>query len=177
MIENFFKKNHLKNLNFKNPLLITLLIFFISFKINFSKASDNLINLKLGEIEIPISLSEVIIISSSIEGLSVAQEGTLTVALDITLDDNLRKEGAAREFINRVQSIRKNKNLNLTDRILINVTTDSFLEDTIVTFSKLIKNETLANDIKFFKPQKIIGDDHLINGSKILINIVEQNSH
>ena len=55
MIENLIKKNHFKNLNFKNPLLITLFIFCISFKINFSKASDNLINFKLGEEKLPVT--------------------------------------------------------------------------------------------------------------------------
>ena len=138
---------------------------------------NGLINIKIGEIEIPVSSSEVTIISSSIEGLSVAQEGTLTVALDTTLDENLIKEGAAREFINRVQSIRKNKEFNLTDRILINVMTNSFLEDTIVTFSNLIKNETLANEIKFFKPKKLKGENHQINGAQIIIEVVRQKSH
>ena len=136
--------------------------------------TNRVISLKIGEDNISINLSEVIIISSSIEGLSVAQEGTLTVAVDTKLDDDLIKEGAAREFINRVQSIRKNKNLNLTDRISINVISDPVLEETIFTFSKLIKNETLANDINFFKTKTLMGDNHVINGVEIVIEIVKQ---
>ena len=136
--------------------------------------NDGVINLKIGRDNIAINLSEIIIISSSIEGLSVAQEGTLTVAVDTRLDDDLIKEGAAREFINRVQSIRKNKNLNLTDRISINIMSDSFLEETIVTFNKLIKNETLANDINFFITDESAGDNHVINGAEIVIEVVKQ---
>ena len=98
----------------------------------------------------------------------------MTVAVDTRLDDELIKEGAAREFINRVQSIRKNKNLNLTDRISINIMSDSFLKETIVTFNKLIKNETLANDINFFITDELAGDNHVINGAEIVIEVVKQ---
>ena len=136
--------------------------------------NDGVIDLKIGRDNIAINQSEIIIISSSIEGLSVAQEGTLTVAVDTRLDDELIKEGAAREFINRVQSIRKNKNLNLTDRISINIVSDSFLKETIVTFNKLIKNETLANDINFFITDELAGDNHVINGAEIVIEVVKQ---
>ena len=136
--------------------------------------NDGVISFKIGRDNIAINLSEIIIISSSIEGLSVAQEGTLTVAVDTRLDDDLIKEGAAREFINRVQSIRKSKNLNLTDRISINIKSDPFLEETIVTFIKLIKNETLANDINFFITDELAGDNHIINGMEIVIEVVNQ---
>ena len=99
----------------------------------------------------------------------------MTVAVDTRLDDELIKEGAAREFINRVQSIRKNKNLNLTDRISINIMSDSFLKETIVTFNKLIKNETLANDINFFITDELAGDNHVINGARSLLKLLNNN--
>ena len=51
---------------------------------------------------------------------------------------------------------------------------DSFLEETIVTFNKLIKNETLANDINFFITDELAGDNHVINGAEIVIEVVKQ---
>ena len=133
--------------------------------------STGSIDLKLDATKIILNLSEVIILSESVEGLSVAQEGRLTVAVDTRLSDELIKEGAAREFINRVQSMRKAKDFELTDRIKINVATSNYLQETIIAFITLIKNETLANTIDFIHENEICGEKHNILEKEIIIEV------
>ncbi len=59
--------------------------------------------------------------TNEIPGFEVAVNGNLTVALDVVLTDNLKNEGFAREFVNRIQTLRKEKNFELTDKILVNI--------------------------------------------------------
>jgi len=65
-------------------------------------------------------------------------------------------------------------NIRNTKEFSINIVSDSFLKETIVTFNKLIKNETLANDINFFITDELAGDNHVINGAEIVIEVVKQ---
>ncbi|MDO5576509.1 MAG: isoleucine--tRNA ligase, partial [Fibrobacter sp.] len=83
------------------------------------------------------------------EGFEVETLGELTVALDTAITDELKEEGMAREFINRVQNIRKSSNLNVTDRIRIFCSCSKTLETALVNFREYICNETLATDLVF----------------------------
>ncbi len=72
-----------------------------------------------------ITLQEVEIIAEDVPGWLVASEGSLTVALDITVTDDLRKEGIARDFVNRIQNLRKDSGFDVTDKIMIRLQNDN----------------------------------------------------
>ena len=99
--------------------------------------------------EITLKLNEVDILAEDIPGWSVASKGNLTVALDITLTDSLLKEGEAREFVNRIQNIRKESGFELTDRINIVVEENTSLRTSIYEFKNYICAEILADNIDF----------------------------
>jgi len=97
---------------------------------------------------ISISLEDVEITSEDIPGWQVATDRDITVALDITLTDELRAEGMARELVNRIQNIRKNKNFNITDRIHIEVQNHDEIKSAVNLFSDYICEEVLADSLK-----------------------------
>lgn len=99
--------------------------------------------------EVVLNLNEVDITAEDIPGWSVANKGTLTVALDITLTDELKREGNAREFINRIQNIRKESGFELTDRIFVQVLDNALLRDSLTDFKKYICAEILADDLEY----------------------------
>ena len=106
---------------------------------------------KEGKMEIQgyeISLDDVEIFTKDIPGWTVTSEGKLTVALDLTLTAELRAEGVAREFINRVQNLRKEKNFDLTDRISIKLEADSPFEKEILDNNAYISAEVLSDRIE-----------------------------
>jgi isoleucyl-tRNA synthetase len=82
-------------------------------------------------------------------GFLVASENGLTLALDITLTENLISEGLAREFINKVQNYRKDQEFNVTDKITISIPKNDTLKKMIAEFGEYISNEVLANQITF----------------------------
>ena len=92
-------------------------------------------------------LADVEIQTEDIPGWLVASEGALTVALDVTLTDALRQEGNAREFVNKVQNLRKDKDFKVLDRIKVKVIANDMLKEAIVNFHDYIANEILANEI------------------------------
>jgi isoleucyl-tRNA synthetase len=90
-------------------------------------------------------LEDVLISSEDIPGWAVATEGGVTVALDITITDALRKEGVARDFVNRIQNLRKEQGFEVLDKIAIEVRKDSNnLHDALTEFSDYIRTETQA---------------------------------
>jgi isoleucyl-tRNA synthetase len=90
-------------------------------------------------------LEDVLISSEDIPGWAVASEGGVTVALDITITDALRKEGVARDFVNRIQNLRKEQGFEVLDKIAIEVQKDSNnLHDALTEFSDYIRTETQA---------------------------------
>ena len=101
--------------------------------------------LMLGSYE--ILAEDVEIISEDIPGWLVANEGTLTVALEVELNDELRQEGMAREIINRVQNIRKESGLEITDRISITLSPQAEIEAAVSSFGDYIKTQVLADSI------------------------------
>ena len=92
-------------------------------------------------------LEDIEISSEDISGYSVSSGENYTVALDINISDKLKEEGLAREFINRVQRIRKDLNFEVTDKISINVIKNNIIEEVIKNNLSYICNETLAEDL------------------------------
>jgi isoleucyl-tRNA synthetase len=97
--------------------------------------------------EAEIVLDDVEIISEDIPGWLVANEGKLTVALDVTVTENLRKEGIARELVNRIQNIRKSNGYEITDKIHVVIQSDNRINESVEEFKEYIANQVLANNI------------------------------
>ncbi len=102
--------------------------------------NDNTVNLTIEEVEIT---------SQDIEGWLVANQGSLTVALDVTITEDLRKEGNARELINRVQNLRKESGLEVNDKIRLIIQKNDILEGSIIANEQYIKTETLTSELCF----------------------------
>ena len=122
---------------------------------NFSQEQINELD-KNGALDIVISgksinltSEDVEISSQDIEGWLVANANGITVALDITISDELRKEGIARELINRIQNIRKDSGFEVTDKIKVLLQKDGNLEEAIQANSDYIKAETLTESLAF----------------------------
>ena len=101
--------------------------------------------------ENPIHLTpeDIEISTNEIPGFEVAVKGNLTVALDIILTENLKNEGFAREFINRIQNLRKESNFELTDKIVVNLLDDAAARIPITEFNDYICAEILADTLEF----------------------------
>ena len=99
--------------------------------------------------DIIINLSDVEISSADIPGWQVLSQDGLTVALDVTITDNLKQEGLSRELVNRIQNIRKEKGFEVTDKIEISVEKNEVLKNAITNNLSYICGETLANNLKF----------------------------
>ncbi|HAN38712.1 MAG TPA: isoleucine--tRNA ligase [Chitinophagaceae bacterium] len=110
--------------------------------------AKGLLEVDLTNTTVTITLADVEITAEDIPGWSVASKGALTVALDITITEQLKQEGDAREFINRVQNIRKENGYELTDRIFVTVQAGE-LEQSLQPFNNYISTEILADDIVF----------------------------
>ena len=98
--------------------------------------------------EVNLDLDDVEIISEDIPGWLVANEGKITVALDINLTQELIEEGIAREFVNRIQNLRKESGFNVVDKINIYILSNPNLNSAITKFDEYICSQTLANSIK-----------------------------
>ena len=98
---------------------------------------------------ITLSLEDVEISSQDIEGWLVANSNGITVALDITISDELRKEGIARELINRIQNIRKDSGFEVTDKITVKMEKNTQVEEAVLANESYIKSETLTESLIF----------------------------
>lgn len=106
------------------------------------------ISMAIGDSEALIDLADVEVISEDIPGWLVANEGNVTVALDITLTPELRNEGIARDIVNRIQNIRKNRGYEITDKIVLTFAADPAYADAIDQFGDYISRQVLATEIK-----------------------------
>lgn len=113
---------------------------------------------KKGSLKIPLDdsdfdlqLSDVEVLSKDIPGWLVSSYGKLTVALDVTISQELKEEGLAREFINRVQNLRKESNFDVIDKIKISVVCNEEIKRAIINFKTYICSEILASEINFFE--------------------------
>ena len=98
--------------------------------------------------EAVIERADVEIISEDIPGWLVANDGRLTVALDITVTENLRKEGLARELVNRIQNLRKSNGFDITDKITVTVLSSDVMDEAIKDFNSYIANQVLAVSVE-----------------------------
>ena len=115
--------------------------------------------------EYVILLEDVEIIAEDIPGWQVANLGNLTVALDITITDELKQEGLSRELINRIQNLRKELNFEVTDRITVSLQKDNLIASAVAQNKTYICSEILADDISLI--------ENLEKGNKIVIDDVE----
>ena len=109
--------------------------------------------------KISIDPSDIEIVSEDIEGWLVASEKGITVALDITLNESLINEGICRELVNKIQTLRKDSGLQVTDKIILKIQKDNIIEKAIFENQNYILNETLAESLEFV--------DLIINGVEI----------
>ena len=116
---------------------------------------------------------EVEIQSEDVQGWMVASRGAHTVALDVTVTPELEQEGNARELVNRIQKIRKDMDLELTDRIAVEVASDPELDKSIEVFNDYICAEILADQILSSKDLGV-GVDTEINGKTLKINVIKK---
>ncbi|WP_299056723.1 isoleucine--tRNA ligase [uncultured Polaribacter sp.] len=126
---------------------------------------DKNILLEINGKNINLDLSDVEISSKDIEGWLVANEGSLTVALDVTITEELHKEGVARELVNRIQNARKDSGLEVTDKIKLTILNFENLQQSILDNKKYIMSETLTNELLFV--------DELKNGTEIEFDTVK----
>jgi isoleucyl-tRNA synthetase len=110
---------------------------------------DKNISIYINEKNITLGLEDVEISSKDIEGWLVANEGSLTVALDVTISEELRKEGVARELVNRIQNARKDTGLEVTDKIKLTLLEDQNLEQSVSENKAYIMSETLTKELVF----------------------------
>ena len=108
---------------------------------------DGGIGLTLDGAPVRIDAADVEIISEDIPGWLVANDGNLTVALDVTVTDELRNEGIAREIINRVQNIRKDRGYDITDRISLTFAPDPAIKTVVEKYADYIGRQVLALDV------------------------------
>ena len=95
-----------------------------------------------------IEVADVEIISEDIPGWLVANDGRITVALDIVITEALRREGIARELVNRIQNIRKSSGFEITDRIAVCLSKNSQTDDAVMEYNNYICNQVLANSLE-----------------------------
>ncbi len=104
-------------------------------------------SLNVNEENVTLCLEDVDIISEDIPGWQVANEGNITVALDVTLTPELENEGIAREFVNRIQNFRKESGLEVTDKINLEIQKHEAINQAITDFKSYISDETLCESI------------------------------
>ncbi|MDB5201636.1 MAG: isoleucine-tRNA ligase [Ferruginibacter sp.] len=126
-----------------------------------------------GEEPVLISAEDLEIITDAIPGYEIAGKGSLTVALDITISENLQNEGNAREFVNRIQNIRKESGFELTDRILVTVKQNADLQPSLIQFKDYICREILADTLEFV-PELIDGTPIEVNDASLTVNVFKK---
>ena len=137
--------------------------------------NDGVLPCIIDEKEITLSSDDVIISSKDIEGWQVANSNGKTVALDITLSDQLIAEGNARELVNRIQNLRKEHNFKVTDTITVNMTATAPIQAALVQFKEYIMSETLAERIGTL--EETSGAQEIeINDQKLFITINKMNN-
>ena len=126
-----------------------------------------------GEESVTITTEDLEVSTDEIPGYEVASKGTLTVALDITITDDLKKEGDAREIVNRIQNVRKDQNFELTDRIIVTISENAGLMASINQFKDYICREILADSLEFV-PQIEGGIEIEVNEAIVKLNVLKK---
>jgi isoleucyl-tRNA synthetase len=121
--------------------------------------SNGTIDVVIGGKSITLTLEDVEISSQDIEGWLVANSNGITVALDIVISPELKKEGIARELVNRIQNIRKDSGFEVTDKIKVHLQKNDTLEEAVKPNVEYIKSETLTEELVF--------EEDIENGTEI----------
>ena len=129
------------------------------------------LNMELADQTFIVHLDDVEIVSESRKGLAVQSENEWTVALDLEIGENLLNEGLAREFVNRVQNMRKNAGFDVVDRINIYYESSPELLTAVSNEAKYVSNETLAENISDELKLDLATEEWEINGSRATIAI------
>lgn len=121
---------------------------------------------------VELNLDEVTIVSEDIPGWLVANEGSVTVALDITVTPELRAEGIARELVNRIQNIRKSRDYNITDRITVTIAPSELTADAVASWGDYIATQVLAASLTEGPVDTPAEDEILdIDGTAVTVSI------
>ena len=123
-----------------------------------------------------VDVADVEIISEDIPGWLVSNEGNLTVALDITVTDELRREGMARELVNRIQNVRKSKNFDITDKVIVTISPDERINDAVESYGDYIARQVLAVAINV---EPVEGADAIeldMDGWNLNVKVEKQNN-
>ncbi|MFN4083832.1 MAG: isoleucine--tRNA ligase [Bacteroidia bacterium] len=130
-----------------------------------------------GELEIlvdsekmQLTLEDVEILTKDIPGYKVATEGKLTVALDITITEQLKQEGIARELVSRLQNLRKESGFEVTDRIVVEMLEHNYIKNAVNNYKTYICTEILAEDMKLVQ-EKNSGNTIDIDGFGINVTL------
>ncbi len=126
--------------------------------------SDGSLNIVISGKDVILSKEDVEISSQDIEGWLVANANGITVALDITISDELKQEGIARELVNRIQNIRKDSGFEVTDKIKVQLQKNEELENAVSKNLDYIMSETLTNELIF--------QEKIINGTEIAFDSI-----
>jgi isoleucyl-tRNA synthetase len=125
---------------------------------------DGEISVIINEKNTTLTIDDVLISSQDIEGWLVANADGITVALDVTITPKLKKEGIARELVNRIQNIRKDSGFEVTDRVDITIQDDAELQPAVAENLDYIKQETLTEVLQF--------ESEVVNGTEIAFDEV-----
>lgn len=128
------------------------------------------LKLNIGDEEVMLMLGDLEIAAEDVPGWSVASKGSITVALDISLTEDLKKEGDAREFVNRIQNIRKESGFDLTDRIFVKVLDNIRIRPSLNQFKNYICAEILADRIDFL-PDLQDGTEIEVNDNLLKVSV------
>ncbi len=108
---------------------------------------EGAITLSLDGVDTVIEVADVDIVSEDIPGWEVATDGTVTVALDVTVTDELRREGIARDVVNRIQNLRKERGFNITDKIRLQFAPNPATDEALDAFADYISRQVLATEL------------------------------
>ena len=133
---------------------------------------DGSITFRLDGEDVTVEVTDVDIHSEDIPGWLVASDGSVTVALEVEITDQLRKEGVARDLINRIQNIRKGRDYDITDRITVTVEPSELTSGAVADFGEYIASQVLASAI-VEAPVTDPADDEVldIDGTEVKVKI------
>ncbi|VAW25245.1 Isoleucyl-tRNA synthetase [hydrothermal vent metagenome] len=130
-------------------------------------------NLSVNNEMVAITLDDVEIVTEDIPGWLVANDGNMTIALDINITEELKQEGIAREFINKIQNIRKESGFSVTDRVELQIVRHEAINEAVINHKEYISNQTLA--VKLELVDSLNEDDakeiEIDNGVNIVISV------
>ena len=123
--------------------------------------------------EIFIKLEDIEVVTDEIPGHEIASKGSLTVALDIIISETLKQEGYAREFVNKVQNIRKDNGFELTDRVEVFMSENETVHNSFMKFKDYICAEILAEKFEFVADLQQ-GTQIEVNDATLKVNVIKK---